>query len=97
MYDLYIMRRTQIYIDEAQGERLASLAERSGTTMSGVIRDAIDSYLERESSDDARLTRFRAAVSAAAGAAPELPSGEAYVESIRPDYTARAGELWDEE
>ena len=97
MYDLYIVRRTQIYIDEAQGERLADIAERSGTTMSGVIRDAIDSYLERESASDARLTRFRAAVTAAAGAAPELPPGEEYVEAIRPDYAARADRLWGEE
>ena len=97
MDNLYIVRRTQIYIDEAQGERLADIAERSRTTMSGVIRDAIDSYLERESSSDARLTRFRAAVTAAAGSAPELPPGEEYVEAIRPDYAARAGELWGEE
>lgn len=96
MYDLYIVRRTQIYIDEAQGERLARIAERSGTTMSGVIRDAIDSYLERESSDDARLARFRSAVSAAAGAEPELPPGEEYVDAIRPDYAARARKLWGE-
>ncbi len=97
MYDLYIVRRTQIYIDEVQRERLASIAERSGTTMSGVIRDAIDSYLERESSDAARLSRFRAAVTAAAGSAPTLPAGEEYVDVIRPDYATRAGELWGEE
>ena len=57
--------------------------------MSGVIRDAIDSYLERESSGDARLTRFRAAVAEAAGAAPELPPGEEYVDAIRPDYASQ--------
>lgn len=88
------MRRTQIYIDETQGERLASVAERSGTTMSGVIRAAIDSYLERESSEDARLARLRAAVATAAGSAPELPSGEEYVDAIRPDYANRAEGLW---
>ena len=97
MYDLYIMRRTQIYIDESQGERLASIAVRSGMTMSGVIRAAIDSYLEQESSEDARLVRFRAAVAEAAGVAPGLPPGEEYVDAIRPDYADRAKELWGTE
>jgi predicted transcriptional regulator len=96
MYDLYIVRRTQIYIDESQGERLASIAKRSGTTMSGVIRAAIDAYLERESSEDARLVRFRAAVAETAGIAPGLPPGEEYVDAIRPDYADRARELWGE-
>ena len=97
MYDLYIMRRTQIYIDERQGERLASVAVRSGMTMSAVIRAAIDAYLERESSEDARLVRFRAAVAEASGIAPGLPSGEEYVDAIRPDYADRARELWGAE
>jgi predicted transcriptional regulator len=88
------MRRTQIYIDEGQGERLASLAARSGMTMSGVIRVAIDSYLERESSEDARLDRFRAAVAEAAGSAPGLPIGAEYVDAIRPNHADRARELW---
>lgn len=97
MYHPYIMRRTQIYIDESQGERLSSLAARSGMTMSGLIRAAIDLYLERESSEDARLLRFRAAVAEAAGSAPGLPSGAEYVDAIRPDYADRARELWGEE
>jgi hypothetical protein len=81
------MRRTQIYIDESQAERLAGVAARSGMTTSGVIRAAIDSYLERESSEDARLARFRAAVAEAAGSAPGLPPGKEYVDAIRPDAT----------
>lgn len=79
---------------KGRGERLAAIAERSGTTLSGVIREAIDSYLERESSGEARLTRFRAAVAESAGVAPELPSGEDYVDALRPDYANRAKALW---
>jgi hypothetical protein len=81
------VRRTQIYIDESQAGWLAGVAARSGMTTSGVIRAAIDSYLERESSEDARLARFRAAVAEAAGSAPELPTGADYVDAIRPDST----------
>jgi Arc/MetJ-type ribon-helix-helix transcriptional regulator len=94
MYDLYIVRRTQIYIGEEQGEQLARVAERSGTTMSAVIRSAIDSLLERELSEENRVARFRAAVAEAAGSAPELPAGEDYVDAIRPDYSGRSAELW---
>jgi hypothetical protein len=97
MYDLYIVRRTQIYIDERQGERLASVAAGSGTTMSAVIRAANDAYLERESTADARLVRISAAVAEAAGIAPGLPPGEEFVDAIRPDYADRASELWGEE
>ncbi len=94
MYDLYIMRRTQIYLDEVQGERLARVADRSGMTMSAVIREAIESFLDRDDSEEARLGRFRAAVLAAAGSAPGLPTGADYVDEIRPDYTDRAAALW---
>jgi predicted transcriptional regulator len=96
MYDLYIMRRTQIYLDETQGERLASVADRSGMTMSAVIRQAIDSFLDRDDSEEARLDRFRAAVRGAAGSAPELPTGAEYVDGIRPDYSDRAAVIWGE-
>jgi len=42
MYSTYIVRRTQIYLDEAQATALASRARRRGVTASHVIREAID-------------------------------------------------------
>lgn len=97
MYDLYIVRRTQIYIDEQQGDRLAQFAERGGVTMSALIRQAIGAYLDESDSDTARLERFRAAVAGAAGSLPDLPPGEDYVDAMRPDYTDRERALWGAE
>ena len=89
MYDIYTVRRTQIYLDEDQGERLAAAAAEAGTTVSALIRDAIDRYLGAEASGS-----LRAALTEAAGCAPHLPSGADYVDAIRPDYRERERELW---
>jgi hypothetical protein len=45
MYAAYIVKRTQIYLDEAQSRQLAERAGRRGTTTSHVIREAVDFYL----------------------------------------------------
>lgn len=94
MYATYIVRRTQIYIEDEQGERLARAADDSGVTMSALIRLAIDSYLDRDDSAAARLERFRSAVAESAGSLPELPSGSDYVDALRGDYAERERELW---
>ncbi|MEO7804657.1 MAG: CopG family transcriptional regulator [Actinomycetota bacterium] len=39
------MKRTQIYLDEDQDERLGRRAQAAGTTKSAVIRAAIDAFL----------------------------------------------------
>ena len=83
MYDLYIMRRTQIYLDEGQAERLAVHAETRGKTLSALIREAIDDLLDGEGSNVVRLGRFRDALIGASGVAPELPSGATYVDELR--------------
>lgn len=43
------MIRTQIYLKERQVGELRSLCERSGMKQSELIREALDSFLERES------------------------------------------------
>lgn len=84
MYDMYIMKRTQIYLDDAQAEQLARRAAAEGVTKSTLIRRAVDDYLDSEGGgEDLRLARFRAVIDAVAGTAPELPSGASYVERIR--------------
>lgn len=90
MYDTYIMRRTQIYLDDEQDRLLALRAHTLGTTKSAVIRDAIDAFLEREPVAGAELQRLRAAVAEAAGVAPSLPSGHEYVDALR-ELDARRG------
>ncbi len=45
MYSAYIVRRTQIYLEDDQAKAMASRARRRGVTASHVIREAIDDYL----------------------------------------------------
>lgn len=79
----YIMKRTQIYVDEEQDESLARRAAATGVTKSTLIREAIDAYLKGRPDERLRLDRFRAAVRSAAGSADYLPDGKSYVAALR--------------
>ena len=57
--------RTQVYLTEAQRERIDTLTEAEGITLAEVVRRALDDYLERQSAD------VEAALSATFGAAPD--------------------------
>lgn len=92
MYDVYTVKRTQIYLDSGQDDELARRAEASGRTKSELIREALDQYL-RGGSADAELKRFRQALADAAGVAPYLPTGAEYVDEIRPLDGEREREL----
>lgn len=83
MYNSYIVRRTQVYLDEAQDGELARRAEAEGLTKSALIRRALDAYLNGTADDELQLRRFQAAVEAVAGVAPDLPKGSLYVERLR--------------
>jgi hypothetical protein len=83
VYDLYTVKRTQIYLDEEQDRELGRRAVAEGLTKSAVIRRALGAYLNGADDDELRLARFRAAVEAAAGVAPDLPRGAQYVERLR--------------
>lgn len=87
------MRRTQIYLDEEQAERLDRRAASNGSTRSQVIREAVDAYLMRPSDDETRLAAFRAALHEAAGSAPYLPPGEDYVRELRSTDHAREEQI----
>jgi hypothetical protein len=89
----YIMKRTQIYLDEEQDRRLAVRARAQGTTKSTLIREAVDEYLTGDAGAEARLQAFRAAVHAAAGTTPRLPSGRKYVDDLRRADAERQREL----
>jgi len=82
MYNLYIMRRTQIYLSDNQGSRLERRARSTGRTMSQLIREAIDAayssprYVSR--SERIRVARRTA------GAWSDFPeTGAQYVKRIR--------------
>lgn len=78
------MRRTQIYLDQAQTARLDERAAAEGTSRSTVIRRAVDAYLEHEDRDTAAWkAQWRKALESSAGIAPYLGDGSEYVEEIR--------------
>ena len=85
------MKRTQIYLDDEQDRRLAERAAAARRTKSELIREALDTYLDRPTRDERRLAEFRAAADAAFGTAPYLP--EDYVERLRDVDRTRAEEL----
>jgi len=83
MYDSYIVKRTQIYLENRQADELARRARTRGVTASHVIREAINQYLAEPEDDAERLARFRAALDETFGIAPYLPPGLEYVEELR--------------
>jgi len=93
VYDSYIVKRTQIYLDDKQDDDLARRAAAEGLTKSALIRQAVDEYLETDGDDELRLARFKAAVDAVAGSAPDLPLGSLYVERLRALDVGRQEEI----
>lgn len=93
MYATYIVRRTQIYLEESQDERLAERAAAVGTTKSDLIREAVDAYLGGPDDDRAQLAAFKTAVRAAAGTVPRLPEGDRYVDDARVADADRARDI----
>ena len=93
VYDTYIVKRTQIYLEDRQDDDLARRAAAEGLTKSALIRRAVDEYLHNDADDELRLARFRAAVDAVAGAAPDLPQGSVYVDRLRVLDASRQEEI----
>jgi Arc/MetJ-type ribon-helix-helix transcriptional regulator len=83
MYDSYIVKRTQIYLEEGQADELARQARTRGVTASHVIREAINDYLAKPENEAEQLARFRAALDQTFGIAPYLPPGDEYVAELR--------------
>ena len=92
MYDSYIMKRTQIYLDEHQDEQLAHRARSAGITKSTVIREAIEEYLAKPD-EDARFAELRAVLDELARKPLALPEGAAYVDALRQSDASRDGEI----
>jgi len=78
----YIVKRTQIYLEDEQDRRLGERAKASARTKSDLIRDALDRYLDGDPSETS-LRAFREAVVATAGAVSRFPPGDEYVRTIR--------------
>lgn len=93
MYVMYIMRRTQIYLEPAQSRELARRADVRGVTSSHLIREAIARYLADPTDEAGELAAQRVALLDAAGAVPELASGVETMERLREVDRAREREL----
>lgn len=90
MYTAYIVKRTQIYLDDDQAARVGRRAGVEGTTKSAVIRRAIDAYLDGDGAER-RLHAFRRTVQDVAGSVPRLEAD--YVETLRTADVDRDAEL----
>ena len=95
MYISYIVKRTQIYLDDGQAAELARRSAVRGTTASKLIREAIDQYLAGPDEEADRVARFGAALEATFGAAPYLEEGAAYVDRLRHADLERDAEVGD--
>ena len=93
MYSSYIVKRTQIYLDDRQAAELARRSSVRGTTASKMIREAIDQYLAGPDEEADRLARFDAALDATFGAAPYLEDGGTYVDRLRQADLERDAEV----
>ena len=93
MYSSYIVKRTQIYLDEADAERLARRAQAAGVTTSKLIREAIEQYLTGQDDGSTELERQRRALDDAFGRIPRLPDGQAYVDEVRMGDVVREREI----
>lgn len=47
MYDVAVTHRTQLLLDDWQHEALRAISESTGTSLSGLVREAVDQYLAR--------------------------------------------------
>jgi predicted DNA-binding protein len=93
MYNTYIMKRTQIYLDDVQDARLAQRAAAVGSTKSALIREAIEAYLTAPDEASAQLERFRAAIDEVERSPMTLGDGATFVERIRASDSRRQAQL----
>jgi predicted DNA-binding protein len=84
MYDVWAMRRTNIYLDEEQLASLRGLSERRGQPVATLVREAIDEWLStqgvRRIPDDEWQRRFSALLQRRARIADEQGFSQEKVE-----------------
>lgn len=93
MYIMYIVKRTQIYLDEDQDSLLSKRAEAAGVTKSTLIRQALNEFLDGPLDEKTRISRFLSAVDEIAKTPLDLPDGATYVEELRARDAERQEEL----
>ena len=78
------MVRTQVYLTERQDRGLKTLAARTGTRQSELVRRAVDALLEAEGAHD-----WKAALRRARGLWAERPEVEAELAAVRREFDER--------
>ena len=82
MYDIHrVMRRTQLYLDEECARLLSTESRRRGTTISALVREAVDHVYGKSSTKDRDVIIDRLA-GVWAGRA-DLEDAEAVVRALR--------------
>lgn len=81
------MHRTQIYLTKEQHEELKSLAEKLGQKQSELIRQALDSYLEKKR--ETTKEELQAGFNAVAGMWAERDDLDTFVDDLRSEWDAR--------
>jgi hypothetical protein len=55
---IYIMKRTQLYLDEAMARKLAALSRQKGTTVSELVRESVhEKYMTAKGLDKGLIAR----------------------------------------
>jgi hypothetical protein len=84
MYDVWHMKRTNIYLDDEQVQVLRALADRRGQAVAELVREAVDSWLEGQGAKrvppDEWRARFDALLARRAGIAKKRGFDPAKVE-----------------
>lgn len=84
VYNTYIMRRTQIYLDDGQVAQLRAASTTSAKSVSEIIRDAIDEKLARVGEVD-DFERALAAIAGIWADRGDIGSTDDYVRKVRQD------------
>ncbi len=85
------MQRTQIYLDPAQKRNLSQMSRSRRATVSELIREAIEQYLQKNPSG------FEQAVEKTFGLwskRKDICNGSIYVRKIRREWEQRAKRIW---
>lgn len=79
---IYIMRRTQLYLEEETWGTLQVLAHQSGVTVSELVRQAVrERYLGRAAMRKKAMAAFVG--SGAGDGGKDIPDTEAYIRKLR--------------
>jgi hypothetical protein len=55
---IYIMRRTQLYLDEVMAKKLAALSRQKGTTVSELVRESVrEKYMTAKGLDKSLIAK----------------------------------------